>query len=51
MVLVPLSAQAGAEPRLHDKDRLLPKGLMFGHAGLAVIGFVLLLIATFGGGK
>ncbi len=53
LLLFVLAALGGLVLNLgyHDKDRLLPKGLMFGHAGLAVIGFVLLLVATFGGGK
>jgi hypothetical protein len=30
----------------HWKNQPLPTGLMFGHAGLAIIGFVLVVAAT-----
>ena len=52
LVLLVLAAAGGAFMNLvyHWKQRPLPTGLLFGHAGLAVLGFALLLLTAFGGG-
>lgn len=49
LLLFILAALGGVIMNLnyHWKALPLPVGLMFGHAGLAVVGFALLLIATF----
>jgi hypothetical protein len=51
LLLFVLAALGGVVMNLnyHWKALPLPVGLMFGHAGLAVVGFVLLLMATFAG--
>lgn len=49
LLLFVLAALGGVVMNLnyHWKALPLPMGLMFGHAGLAVVGFGLLLVATF----
>lgn len=51
LALLVLAAVGGAVMNLafHWKQQPLPKGLLLGHATLAVVGFALLLLAAFGG--
>jgi hypothetical protein len=50
LVLLLIAAAGGAFMNLtyHWKMLPLPIGLMLGHAGLAAIGFILLIVATWG---
>lgn len=51
LVLFLIAAAGGALMNLHWQWRQqpLPKGLLLGHAALAVIGFILLLLVVLGG--
>ena len=51
LVLFVLAALGGAyiNLRYHAKQLALPKGWILGHAGLAVVAYVLLLLAVFAG--
>jgi hypothetical protein len=51
LVLLLIAAVAGAALRLlyHDNGVPLPVGLVFGHAGIAVTGYLLLLVAVVSG--
>jgi hypothetical protein len=49
LLLLLAAAAGGVAMNLlwHWRQRPLPTGLIFGHAGLAIVGFVLLILAAF----